>query len=77
MVKNLPMQKTQETPVQSLDWEDILKEGIATHPIFPAWRIPWTEEPSRLQSMGSQKEWDTTYHLNNKNDHVFKGRLGP
>ena len=52
MVKNLPMQKTQETPVQSLDWEDPLKEGIATHPIFPTWRIPGTEEPGGLQSIG-------------------------
>ena len=37
--------------VQSLDWEDPLEEGIATHSSIPAWRIPWTEEPGRLQSI--------------------------
>ena len=67
----------QETQVLSLILEDPLVKEMATDSNIPAWRIPWTEEPSRLQSMGSQKEWDTTYHLNNKNDHVFKGRLGP
>ena len=36
-------------------WEDPLEEGMATHPSVLAWRIPWTEEPSRLQSMGSQR----------------------
>ena len=38
-----------------LGWEDPLKEGMATHSSSLAWRIPWTEEPGRLQSMGSQK----------------------
>ena len=37
-------------------WEDPLEEGMATHPSILAWRIPWTEEPSRLQSMGSQSQ---------------------
>ena len=37
---------------QSLGWEDLLEEGTATHSRILAWRIPWTEEPSRLQSMG-------------------------
>ena len=37
--------------VQSLGWEDPLEEGIATHSSIPAWRIPWTEEPGRLQSI--------------------------
>ena len=41
--------------VQSLSWEDPLEEGMATHSSILAWRIPWTEEPGRLQSMGSQK----------------------
>ena len=45
----------QETQVQSLGWEDPLKEGVATHSSILAWRIPWTEEPGRLQSMGSQR----------------------
>ena len=40
--------------------EDPLKEEMATHSSILAWRIPWTEEPSRLQSMGSQKELDMT-----------------
>ena len=53
MVKNLPaMQKTQ---VRSLGWEDPLEEGTATHSSVLAWRIPWTEEPGGLQSMGSQR----------------------
>ena len=56
MVKNLlAMQKMQERQVQSLDQEDPLEEGTATHSRILAWRIPWTEEPGRLQSMGSQR----------------------
>ena len=53
MVKNLPAM--QDTWVQSLDWEDPLEKGMATHPSILAWEIPWTEEPGRLQSMGSQR----------------------
>ena len=45
----------QETPVQSLGWEDSLEEKTATHPSILAWEILWTEEPGGLQSMGSQK----------------------
>ena len=41
----------QETQLQSLDREDPLEKGMATHSSILAWRIPWTEEPSRLQSM--------------------------
>ena len=44
----------QETWIQSLSWEDTLEEGMATHCSILAWRIPWTEEPGGLQSMGSQ-----------------------
>ena len=51
-VKRLPAM--QETWVQSLGQEDPLEEEIATHSSVFAWRIPWTEEPGRLQSMGSQ-----------------------
>ena len=59
-VKILPaMQETQEMSVPSLGQEDPLEEGLATHSGILAWRIPWTEEPGRLQSMGS-KESDTT-----------------
>ena len=53
MVKNLPA--VQEPQVRSLGWEDPLEKGMATHSSVPAWRIPWTEEPSGLQSMGSQR----------------------
>ena len=52
-VKNLPAM--QETQVQSLGWEDTLGKGMATHSSIRAWRVPWTEEPGRLQSMGSQR----------------------
>ena len=56
VVKNLPAkQEPQEMRVQSLGWEDPLEEGMATNSSILAWRIPWTEEPGRLQSMGSQK----------------------
>ena len=43
-----------ETWVQSLGWEDLLEKGMATHSSILAQRIPWTEEPGRLQSMGLQ-----------------------
>ena len=57
MAKNQPAM--QETWIQSLGWEDILEKGMATHSSIVAWRIPWTEEPGGLQSMG-HKESDTT-----------------
>ena len=57
MVKNLPAR--QKTWVQSLGWEDPLEDCMATHSSILARSNPWTEEPSRLQSMGSQKS-DTT-----------------
>ena len=49
------MQETQETPVHSLSWEDALEKGMATHSSILAWKFPWTEEPGKLQSMGSQR----------------------
>ena len=52
-VKCLPAM--QETQVPSLSWEDSLEKEMATHSSILAWRIPWTEEPSRLQSTGSQR----------------------
>ena len=52
-VKHLPAM--QETWVQSLDWEDALEKEMATHSSTLAWKIPWMEEPDRLQSMGSQR----------------------
>ena len=51
--------------VQSLGWEDPLKEGTVTHSSRIAWRIPWTEEPGRLQSLGSQRVGcDFHFHYN-------------
>ena len=64
MVKHLPA--IQETRVQSLGWEDLLEKEMATHSSIPAWRIPGVEEPSRLQSMGSQSQTrlnDFTSHI--------------
>ena len=52
MVKNLP--SMQETRVQALGWEDPVEKGMATHTSILAWRIPWTEEPDRLQYMELQ-----------------------
>ena len=56
MVKNLPTMW--ETQVHSWSWEDPLEKGMATPSSILAWRIPWTEELGRLQSMGSQKSDD-------------------
>ena len=52
-VKNLPVM--QEMQVQSLGQEEPLEEGMETHSSILAWRIPWSEEPGRLQSVGSQR----------------------
>ena len=52
-VRKLPAM--QETQVQSLVWEDPLEKCMATHSSILAWRIPWTEDPGGLQSMGSQR----------------------
>ena len=53
MVKHLPTMR--ETQVQSLGQEDLLEKEMATHASILAWKIPWTEEPGRLQSMGKQR----------------------
>ena len=56
MVKTPPaMQETQKIQVPSLSRDDPLEEGMATYCSILAWRIPWTEEPGRLQSMGLQR----------------------
>ena len=56
VVKNLPaVQEIQETWVQSQGQEDPPEEEMATHSNILAWRIPWSEEPGRLQSTGSQR----------------------
>ena len=52
-VKNLPAM--QENWVQPLGWEDPLEKGLAMHSSLLAWEVPWTEEPDRLQSRGSQR----------------------
>ena len=53
MVKHLLARP--ETQLQSLGWEDPLEKEMATHSSTLAWKIPWTEEPGRLQSMGLQR----------------------
>ena len=65
MVKNPPAM--QEIWVQSLDQQDPLEEGMATHSSILAWRIPRTEEPGGLESMGVTKESDMTERLNKNN----------
>ena len=63
-LKHLPGMR--ETQVQSLGWEDPLQKEMATHSSTLAWRIPWREEPGRLQSMGLQRvghNWATSLHL--------------
>ena len=57
-VKNLPVML--ETWVQCLDQEDSLEKEMGTHSSILTWRIPWTQEPGRLQSMGVTKESDMT-----------------
>ena len=75
MVKNLTAMW--ETWVQSLDWEDPLEKGTATHSSMLAWRTPRTEEPARIQSMGvarSRTRLSNFYfHLlpNNNNKHIL------
>ena len=66
LLKNPPAMH--ETQVRSLGWEDPLEEGKATHSSILSWRIPWTEEPGELQSMGSQRVRDNraTQHI-----HIF------
>ena len=58
VVKNLPA--NQEMQVWSLGQEDLLEEGMATHPSILAWEIPWTEDPGGLKPMGSLQSQDMT-----------------
>ena len=51
----MPKREMQETRVQSLHWDDPLEKGMATHSSILAWKIPWTDEPSRLQSVGPRR----------------------
>ena len=63
MVKNLPA--VQETQIQTVCHKDPQEKEMATHSIIPAWRIPWTEEPGRPQSVGLHRESDTAGHARN------------
>ena len=72
MEKTLPAM--QETRVWSLGREDPLEKEMATHSNIFAWRIPWTEEPGGLQSMGSQRlehDWATITFTRRKKDHLW------
>ena len=69
-VKNLPA--VRETQVQPLGWEDLLEKGIATHSSILAWKIPWTEEPGRLHSMGSDSIEQLHFHFHTE---CFKVRV--
>ena len=68
MINNLPAK--QETQVQSLGQEDPLEKEMATHSSVLAWEIPWTEEPGRLQSMGSQ-ELDMIYLVDSSSSSII------
>ena len=70
LVNNPPAM--QETWVKFLGQEDPLKKEMAIHSSILAWKIPWTEEPGRVQSMGS-KESDMTSRLNHLNQPAFEG----
>ena len=74
MIKNPPIMW--ETWVQFLDWEDALEEGMATHSSILVWRIPWTEEPGRLQSIESE-ELDTTERLRIADIKILPRKLYP
>ena len=65
---HLPGQGVQEMQVQSPGQEEPLEEGMATHPSILAWRIPWTEEPDKLQSVGSQS-WMQLKRLSTQHTH--------
>ena len=74
MVKNLPAM--QETQVWSLGQKDSLEKKMATLSSILAWRTPWTEEPGRLQSTGSQRvrhDWETQYSTAKTNKQKFGG----
>ena len=69
------MQKTSETQVRSLGQEDPLEEGMATHSSALAWRIPWTEEPGGLQSMGSTQR--VGHEWSNREEHKWRQTPDP
>ena len=73
-VKNMPAM--QETWVQSVGQEDPLEEGMATHSSILAWRIPWTREPGRLQSMGLQSWTQLSYTHTHTHTHTHTQKSG-
>ena len=70
MVKNPPA--IRETWIQSLCWEDPVEEGIATHSSILAWKIPWTEDLGRLQSLRSQRVRHNLVTKQQQQQEVFK-----
>ena len=74
-VKNLPA--VRETRVPSLGWEDPREKIMATHSSVLAWRIPWTEEPGRLQSIGSYRVGHDTHRLCRQIHNVINNYLRP
>ena len=81
MGKNLPAM--QETQIWSLGWEDSLKKETATHSSILAWRIPWTEKPCGLQSIGLQRIGQDqatnifTFTVNLTFIYLYKGKKSP
>ena len=65
------MQEMQETGVQSLGWKDPLEEGMALLSSIFAWKIPWTEEPGRLQSMWSHRVKHDGAHMHTHTDVII------
>ena len=70
------MQETQETWIRSLGWEDPLEKGMATYSSILAWKIPKTEQPGVLQSMGVTKESDTTECLDDEKIMIVDSHAG-
>ena len=66
------MQELRETQIWSLGWDDPLKKEIVTHSSILAWKIAWTEEPGRLQSMGSQESDMTEYAYTHRSKVFYK-----
>ena len=77
MVKRLSTMR--ETRGRSLGGKDLLEKEMATHSSIPAWKIPWTEEPGRLQSMRSQRvghDFTFTFMEPEDNANTVEGRMG-
>ena len=72
VIKNLPaMKESQEKQGQSLGRDDSLEEGMATHSSIPTWKIPWTEKPCGLQSMGLQRVKHDCTNLAHTHTHIL------